>query len=1056
MFDIEARDAERIAKKIRESAKKAKSELDLQVDVSSFLKGFFEKVGMGFEAHHNITIIKGRPDTLYGRAIIEYKVPTTLQSSTKLVGAVEEAQRNIQEVANKTKEDPSKYIGIILDGEQITFTKYRQNKWVTEPVSPINAETVRLMLEYLRGLSRKPLHPDFMVEDFGPESSNSIAKQCVQILYDELHKTKNPRTRVLYNEWRKTFNQVCGYDFQSTKLNVNEFVKEYEIKSKSIDLAEILFATHTYYALVIKFLAAEITVTYASKHFRSFLEEVVVLDSEKLKTKFAELEEGGIFAELGIKNFLEGDFFGWYIDIWNKEIRQVVDLIVRKLLQYEPATATLEPDNVRDLLKKLYQYLIPGEIRHALGEFFTPDWLAELTLDEVGFDGDPNKRFLDPGCGSGTFLVLAIKRIKEKMRDNALNRSDTLTKILDNVVGFDLNPLAVIASRANYLIAIGDLLGSRKQDIHIPVYLSDSISTSICNTLVGRIYEVSTSVGKFKVPGSIVEEKLIDEIFSVADDCVKHHYQTKEFKDRLISKFKDIDENVIEQLGKLYDELLKLELKGINRIWTRVIKNAFAPAFVGKFDYVVGNPPWVNWESLPEEYRNSTEDIWKNSGLISKFKGPGLGRVKKDISMLFVVTGNDKYLAENGTLGFLITFTLFKNQAGAGFRKYLATKSSVISIHDLVELRPFEGAVNRTSLLVLKKGRTNFPIKSTSFTGDSVSMEMSLEDVLNKTKRMKMIIKPITNNPESPWMMIEPQMEKIVQKVLGASTYRAYAGIFVGLNGAYWVDVKDKSGGNIVVTNLAEEGKTDLQQITATVEPDLVYPLLRGRDVDKWIVKPSAYWILPIDKEGNSLSDRDLKVKYPKAYSYFSKFKEPLLARQAEPFKSKIASGEVPFFWIFNAAPALSKWKVAWKEISGKISGKGEFIVSVIPPIDDKIVKQKPAVPDHKIMFITCGSEDETFYLAAVLNSTIIHMIVKGYTIETHISTDVVKNIWIPEYNKSNSLHKELAKLAKMTTSAKQKNDLDSLERYESKIDEKVAELYDLTSTDEKKIGQFF
>jgi type I restriction-modification system DNA methylase subunit len=51
-------------------------------------------------------------------------------------------------------------------------------------------------------------------------------------------------------------------------------------------------------------------------------------------------------------------------------------------------------------------------VRHHLGEYYTPDWLAEQTLDRAGYAGDPEIRILDPSCGSGTFLVLAIARIR--------------------------------------------------------------------------------------------------------------------------------------------------------------------------------------------------------------------------------------------------------------------------------------------------------------------------------------------------------------------------------------------------------------------------------------------------------------------------------------------------------------------------------------------------------------------------------------------------------------------------------------------------------------------
>jgi len=68
------------------------------------------------------------------------------------------------------------------------------------------------------------------------------------------------------------------------------------------------------------------------------------------------------------------------------------------------------------LLKKLYQYLVPPEVRHSLGEYYTPDWLAELVLEEVGYDGHNHERLLDPACGSGTFLVFAIQKFKDQAK----------------------------------------------------------------------------------------------------------------------------------------------------------------------------------------------------------------------------------------------------------------------------------------------------------------------------------------------------------------------------------------------------------------------------------------------------------------------------------------------------------------------------------------------------------------------------------------------------------------------------------------------------------------
>ena len=72
-------------------------------------------------------------------------------------------------------------------------------------------------------------------------------------------------------------------------------------------------------------------------------------------------------------------------------------------------TLDVDPEETRDLLKQLYQNLMPKRLRHALGEYYTPDWLAELLLSRLHYDGKPEVRLLDPACGSGTFLVQAIK-----------------------------------------------------------------------------------------------------------------------------------------------------------------------------------------------------------------------------------------------------------------------------------------------------------------------------------------------------------------------------------------------------------------------------------------------------------------------------------------------------------------------------------------------------------------------------------------------------------------------------------------------------------------------
>jgi hypothetical protein len=1041
MDEINISESSYIAEKIQSFAKKAQSETEIQFEIERLIKNYFEDHDTKYEPRQNVTVIKGRPDTLYGRVIIEYKIPGSLSKPTKLAYAITEAHDNIIEVSQKVHEDRAKFLGIIIDGLHITFTKFRNNIWINDPLVEINTESIKRMLECLRGLSRKPLEPISIIEEFGPESN--LAKNCIITLYNNFRISDNERVNILYLDWKRIFNQVCGYEFISPKLSVKTLMDTYGFAKGDTDIAKMLFSIHTYYALFIKMLSAEITATFASTNYNSFLDELIKSNPAKFKEKITSLEDGGIFSELGIKNFLEGDYFAWYTDVWNNEIHGVIDKIARKLLEYEPATTSLEPDIATDLLRHLYEKLLPKKIRHDLGEYFTPGWLVDTLLDEINYHGDYTKRVLDPTCGSGSFIVHVLKKILNQ--SNEIKKGVLLNMILKNVVGFDLNPLAVIAARANYLITISDLLRYRTDDIYIPIYLCDAISVKQVETLSGAHYEVITGVGAFRLPTKIMETKFMDTIFSLLDECVKTNYTPEEFILRLKNEVQNLDIDTINSLKEVYSKLFKLEQLKIDRIWARVIKNSLAPIFVGKFDFIVGNPPWVNWEYLPNNYRESITKVWENYKLT---EGSNSAAFKRDISMTFVAVGISRYLEKNGKLGLLIPFTLFKNQAGSGFRKFLANHGGVFAVHDMVRLKPFEGAVTRTSMILCSSGQTNFPILSTVWDVNeksSLDSHTDVKDMLYNTTRKKLAVNPIEgkSKPESSWLFLQTQAVDAVKRVLGCSEYKAQEGCNTrGANGIFWVTVLEKIANNLRIKNFSEGGRITIENIVTTVDDEHVYPLLRGRDIDRWKSNPQMNIIIPHASDtGKLLSEEILKTKYPKTFNYFSRFLRLLEERK---FYGNKIRGKFPFYTMFQInSDVFSPYKVVWSEISGEISGAGDFHADFIGPSDNKFTKGKPVIPDHKVMFVPFHTEDEACYLTGVLNSSPIRLIISGYTIETSISTHILKHVWIPKFNPKDSNHKEIIKTVKNLKSVSD----EKITPMEYKLDELVAKLYDITST---------
>ena len=1079
---LEELDTAKLAQEIKQRAQEASNEEELKIGFAVILepilrswniKPAYERYSAGVRC-----VISGvRKDALYGTVILEFKSPGKLKSEREFEKAKEQVKKYIRSEAVDSRYY-GRYFGVLTDGYQIAFVRFRRGAW-EEPPEPleVNSQTISRLLEAIRGLRRKPIDAQLLLEDFGPESK--IAEKAILDLYKALINSKSSRTEMLFDDWKRVFSQVCAY----SKEKLRGLIDYYGLKGhKIVDVERLMFAIHTYYTILMKLLTSEIISLFASSFivgsYLKRLEEAYMRSGKDMLDELKGLEEGGIFAELGIKNFLEADYFAWYLDEWSDEIASLIYEISKKLLDYEPATVELTPERVKDLFKRLYQNLVPRSIRHKIGEYFTPDWLAELLLDEVGYDGNPEKKVLDPACGSGTFLVLAIKRIREYAEEHFIDERTLLTKIVENVKGIDLNPLAVLASKANYIIALADLLRYRpREGIEIPVYLADSIAVGRRMSLNGWEVYLKTSEGEFWIPHEVLDKGLLSRILEDVEFCAKNKYSEEDFKE-FVSKKYDLSKNSLESLTRLYLKILSLEKKGRNKIWTRILKNSFAPLLIGKFDFVVGNPPWINWENLPEFYREETKGLWEWYGLTKTTKGTGLGKVKRDMAMLFVARCLDRFTEENGRLAFLIPFTVYKTQAGAGFREFLAKEKTnspckVSKIHDLVTLYPFEGAVNRTSLVVIEKsGKTEFPIPCVmwhNLRSKGINQEAELGEVKKTTKQFDLVFIPIEKNkPESPWMEITEKAYEGIKKVFGESQYyKAYEGVNTALNQVYWIEIISEQPSGLLITNPPLPGqKKKVKQVKQVVEKELVYPLIRGRDVKKWRVSQDlGYILLPVDRDGKTLSHNDLKIKCPQTWKYFSNFINDLINRGGEPYKSKLKpyrekKFEVaekvapPFYWLFNVKPSLAVYKVVWKYISQE-SGKADLKVVVITPANNG----KIPICDHRLMLIPLDNILEAYYLCSILNSSIINFIVLSYGEPLQISTHVLQYIMVPKFDSKNSLHQKLSQLsqkaheiAKKIYEENRKDLKEDLKKIEEEIDKTVAKLYGITDDELKEI----
>jgi len=1056
-------------------AERARNEADLVAEVEKLLDRFAKPFGVTLRPERERTLISGRADAVYNRLVIEYEPPHSLKPVNTAASnkhALSQLRGYVEGLAEADKQHRERLAGVVLDGSFIIFARYRDGHWHEDEPLPVSAHSTETLLRYLLSLSTElALTPERLTDAFGEVSD--VARQMVPALYSALATTESPKVRTLFRQWQQQFSEITGYGGEGGQLDAPDLARRYAVRERDPDLERLFFAIHTYYATFIKLLAVQVAHFYLMPQQPAPLAAVAGLESEPLRRYLADMERGGVFTQLGIRNFLEGDFFGWYLDIWDEGLDAAIRRLIGDLANYSPVTLDVDPEGTRDLLKKLYQNLVPKKLRHALGEYYTPDWLAERLLNQLAYHGNPTKRLLDPACGSGTFLVLAIKRVQAYAKERRLPPERVLEQVLENVVGFDLNPLAVISARTNYLLALGDLLEQRKGEISIPVYLADSVLTPSLEVgqqsfldgkgglKQGTGFTFGTAVGRFTVPRALVEARYLDKLADLLEQAVHDDLGREQFKARLLAEFPldaKQDAGDVSLALRLFEQLRDLERQGINGIWARIIKNAFAPLFVGRFDYVAGNPPWVNWESLPPAYRQEIKPLWVHHNL---FPHGGmdtiLGKGKKDISMLMTYVAADDYLKDLGTLGFVITQSVFKTAgAGQGFRRLLTGSGKplrILRVDDLTEVQPFEGASNRTAVFTLLRGRKpQYPVDyylwRKAVSGKRVPEDATLAEAQAMCALLPLKAQPVDPaDPTSAWISGRPKALQAVAKVLGKSDYEAHAGAYTGgANGVYWLEiVRQLPGGLVLVKNITEGAKRQVENVQVAIEPGLLYPLLRSGNVQRWQAQPQAHILMVQDPAKRRGYDESwLSVNYPKTYAYLKHFEEVLRSRAA---LRRYYGPEDPFYSMFDIGSYSSApWKAVWGRIASRMGA------AVLGP-----QQARPVMPQETVCLVACSDSTEAHYVCAVLNSDPFDFAVQSHSEKGGKSfgtPGILEKVRVPRYDAADPLHRQLAILSQQAHEAAAAGDEARLRQIEAEVDEQAARLWGLTEAELREIQQ--
>lgn len=433
-----------------------------------------------------------------------------------------------------------------------------------------------------------------------------------------------------------------------------------------------------------------------------------------------------------------------------------------------------------------------------------------------------------------------------------------------------------------------------------------------------------------------------------------------------------------------------------------VIVDATLRPLAGCCDRIVGNPPWLLWDRMEEEYRRATEPSWRHYGLfIEKGMNTILGGGKKDLAMLMTYAAADRYLARGGFLAFVITQSVFKGAGSArGFRRFELPGGRPLAVRhvdDVDALKPFPNVGAKAAILILEgEARTEYPVPYHVW--DSVGHGRDhLASPANE------------NDSLGAWKHVPTESREIGQAVLGKCEYQARLGVNTGgANGVYWFERLESLPTGWRVRNLVERGKRIVERKEVLLESDLLFPLLMGKEVRAWNAVPSAWILMVQDVDRQRGMDREcLLAKAPRSLAYLESFEGLLRTRAAfrRYFLRTTAQGEVEtgdFYSMFNVGGyTLAPVKVVWNRMGHRLAA------AVVTPWEGK-----PVLPQETHCFFPCASEAEAHYLAALLNSssaqTSVAMIgqVGGKSFAT---PSTMHRLRLVRFDSDNPLHQSLA-----------------------------------------------
>lgn len=936
-----------------------RTEADIQQNIGSFLT--LAKLGLAESQVAKVEVPTGdgkRIDIAYGRLVIEVK--KDIRPPKAATKAEEQLEGYLRSQRERTDDE---YAGIITDG-----LIWRLYTLVGDDISrvqelvlagPESADRLQSWLDaiLLTGPKLKPI-PARIEDRLGASSPRyKLDRARLAALYDA--NANSPEVALKRQLWARLLRTALGTSFDDDRD---------------------LFLDHTLLVIEAEVIA-HLTVGV----------DIDALPAEQVLA-------GNEFHKAGIINVVEPDFFDWPATVDGGAA--IVRDIVRELSQFDWTAVK------HDVLKHLYEAIITPEVRKGLGEYYTPDWLAQLVVDET-VSSPLEQRAMDPACGSGTFVFHLVRKYLAAADEAGIPNRDALAGLTSRVMGMDIHPVSVVLARVTYLLAIGPERLQDRGQLTIPVYLGDSIQWGRSSAQMMKTVDVEVEVQAADLAESSADDAALslgetlvfpleedtdplalDALIAQMAELVASGVAAGKPRppiDGAIAKAGYTSDRARKVLRETFADMYRLAQEGRDHIWGYFVRNQIRPIWLSQnpVDVLVGNPPWV-------AYRYMTAAMQKVFKTMSTQRGLWAGgkvSTNQDLVALFIARSSELYLRDGGKFAYVTPYAVLSRMQYEGFRgghwhsQDLNPTAAMFGIPwDISDVRP-----------------TPFPVPAAVVFGTRGTKASAMgSTVWVATGRVK----------DLKWS--EGTVVQLSAEDTGGSPYasRPVQGATIVPRMLHFVEEVPAGAlgfvsGTTAVTSarstLEKSPWKSLPSVSGVIESKFVFSVLLGESIVPYRVSWPKKAVLPVTN-GKLLNESEI-ARYP---------------RLAQRW------GEATGLWSANASKSNKLTLRQRLDFQGGVrrqldptpqrvvyAASGNRIAAAVVGPD--------AIIEHSLYWLRVGSMDEANYLTAILNSEylgdqIAALQSKGLFGARHIDM-LPWRLPIPYYDGADPAHSSLAVL---------------------------------------------